>query len=162
MIPVEPRQAGETLHCDCGETIQSPTMLEMASLGRSEPAPSGVAPSRGWGWPERLILMGGAVLAGALVAALVLFGQRPEAPPRWFAPEIIAHHVQRLTPLQSIQFFHDMAGAGLDPAKLPAEQVYETRMQVFQGWLGFFAILGAAGLIVVGVGAWGRSRTRKT
>ncbi|MBP5620695.1 MAG: hypothetical protein J6X44_01640, partial [Thermoguttaceae bacterium] len=30
--PIEPRQAGQTLDCECGKTLQIPTMLKMKRL----------------------------------------------------------------------------------------------------------------------------------
>ncbi len=74
-IAVEPRQAGQTVHCACGKSLTVPTMLEMAKLERAEAAEDraqGKNPPA-WGVPQILIVLGivGLLVAGAFAAIAV-------------------------------------------------------------------------------------------
>ena len=81
--PVSPSQAGGTVACECGQTLDVPRLGELRSL----PTKSESAAPGGKGWSFRL-----GVGSGALVAALILGGlaawvaANEPAPPAPFDP----------------------------------------------------------------------------
>ena len=57
-IPVEPRQAGQEIRCDCGASLEVPTMLGMAALEKAPSEPSHTPPSAPWGIRQGIVLLG--------------------------------------------------------------------------------------------------------
>jgi hypothetical protein len=104
-ISVSAAQAGESLRCSCGATVEVPTMRELRELERVEAK----EPVRGdrWGDRQRLAL-------GLLIAAFVLWGGAgylfakipPSLPP--FDPNMPDPLQQNSTPAQAFDVFHEM------------------------------------------------------
>ena len=70
---VEPCEAGETVVCRCGTSVQVPTMLEMSAL---EPVPAEPVPPHSpdaWRWQQSLVLLGCVSLIFAAVLACLFF-----------------------------------------------------------------------------------------
>lgn len=69
-MTVEPREAGRTSLCPCGQSLLIPTMLEITRL---EPAPAetSLPPKCAWSWPHALLLAGIAMVVVAITLACV-------------------------------------------------------------------------------------------
>jgi hypothetical protein len=157
---IEPRQAGQTLRCQCGATSQTPTMLQIRDL---EPAMSqGVLAARSsWGWPQALMLVGTVVVMAAVVAGGILYSRRPHAPAPRMA-EFVAADIETSSPLRTFLIFRNHLQPGLDAEKPPVQKDYDRAMSMT--WIGL-ALLGAAGtggiaLVVTGTVAWRRGQSR--
>jgi len=57
-VPIEPRQAGETIACRCGASLQAPTMREICALEPAPAEPSLPRATATWGWRHGLRLLG--------------------------------------------------------------------------------------------------------
>ena len=153
-IVVEPREAGQTSLCPCGNSLPIPAMLEMSRL---EPAPVETSPSAEgpWGWQHRLLLLGATLLAAAILGGLLLHWKRPIAPIDAIDPRAIQYSANKLSPLQTWHYWSLMK-QDLDRR---TDQMYEaalTRYQIWEAVAGGVALLGLA-LIGTGV-AMGRKR----
>jgi len=84
-VPVARRQAGETVRCACGESLEVPTLLRLTRLPRAaEPAP-GAASGATWGLRHRLWLLGTVIFVLAVVPIVVLVLCFP-SPPQKISP----------------------------------------------------------------------------
>jgi hypothetical protein len=144
---VEPREAGETAACACGQSLLIPTMLEMAAL---EPVPEEPGPpSKGvWGWRHRLLLLGGTLLAVAIIAAVCLRWNRPSAPADAIDPDAIRRTASNLSPLETWHYW-ELMKQGLDRR---TDQRYAEKMTVYHLGQGFAGVLALLGVTLVGVG----------
>jgi hypothetical protein len=151
---VEPRQAGETLQCVCGSSLQAPTLLEMTAL---EPAPeeSKSRPSaQGWGAWNRVVLLGMAAVSAALLIAVCLYVQRPVS--RFsFDPDEILRSVQRMPPRVTWENWETVK-QGLDRR---TDQEYADALYLFRIKEGAVVALALIGIALTAVGVvGGRSR----
>ncbi len=147
--PVEASQAGQTIRCQCGATLEVPTMRGLAQLDRAGPEsqvpgplPAGTrkgaskAPTSHWG-PRQ-----GALLVGALIAALG-FG---------FAthfyvtrPRII--EAASLSPLETWQLWFDLK-QGIDQ-RPPWEEMYLRGIASYERWMIVVLTIAGIGVVVM-------------
>jgi hypothetical protein len=71
---VQARQAGQSLDCSCGETIEVPTIRGLQKLKQVGAVHSETSP--GWGRREGLVFLGGIVCLAGIVASAVLQGRK--------------------------------------------------------------------------------------
>ncbi len=151
-IVVEPRQAGQTVHCACGKSLTVPTMLEMAKLERAEAVEDraqGKNPPD-WGVPQILIVLGivGLLVAGAFAAIAVHL--RP--PPRIcdLNPETVQREIQREVErwpaVKVVLEYWNMKKQGLGRGILAAEDIYNRNLAIYHLWWGIAAAVGLLGV----------------
>lgn len=157
--PVEPRQAGETVLCECGRTCAVPTMREIQNLHpASIPFPTTTATAKpAWGNPQRFLVVGLMVFVLAVIVAIVLYRQ---IPPRFAgipSPEAEREIIKHLSLVQKMLFFHHSILPGIE---IP--QQAQARSESTGLYLGLAAMagLGAIGLIFAGIGAAKLGRRR--
>jgi hypothetical protein len=160
-VVVEPRRAGETIVCSCGESLQVPTMLEMAALEPAPPEP--VAPSSGpaWNWRQGMLLLGGFfVLAAIVIGAVVYHWDRPIPQADQISPEQFRAMAGKLTPTQTWAVWESMK-QGLDRR---TDIQYEILLAHYHGLLSIDAVLALIGIALIAVGIWktGRQGDRET
>jgi hypothetical protein len=73
-LAVSTGQAGQTLHCRCGATIDVPSIRELRNLPAAERE---VASGPTWGSRQGLLFVGGAIAGVALIGIAVLWLMRP-------------------------------------------------------------------------------------
>jgi hypothetical protein len=142
-ILIEPRQAGESVTCECGAVLQAPTMLKMSTLETAVEERS-VAPSkaRHWGTGERMVLLGAVLLAAAAgLAILAVFWLRPVSYYEAVGPERIRASYQQLTPWKSWQAWERMK-VGIDPRP---DRRYAAQSRNYLSALGAAAVLAIVG-----------------
>jgi hypothetical protein len=150
-IPIEPRQAGETILCVCGTTMRAPAMLDMTKLEVAIAEESRPLAPTAWGVRHGLVLAGLAVAASAIALLIVIVAKRPEPPDPPPTPEQIREEVGQWSPLESWKRFRAAKATGLDPAPRKdvseyAEQVTRYKMRLAAAAI---AILLGMALIVV-------------
>jgi hypothetical protein len=142
-IPIEPREAGETVACRCGASLQAPTLREICAL---EPAPEDLSPPPAvapWGWRQGLRLLGTVVLLSALGWAVWLFLNPPASRFDVFDPEMIRREANKMPPTVTWDNW-EKAKEGLDRR---VDQKYARDMEAHHG---LFVLPGL--LAVIGVG----------
>ena len=155
---IEPRQAGETVRCECGLACTVPTMREVQNL---RPAPlSGELPAAeitAWGNPQRFLVAGLVVCSLAALAAVILYIQFPAHFAGLPSPETVRQHVKGLSTLETRRYFHQWILPGIDISE--QAEVQSKRSMVNLG-MAAIACLGAIGLILAAVGVAGIARRR--
>ena len=140
---VEPRQAGGTILCSCGSSLQVPTMLEMTALELAPPeSASPQPPTAAWGMLHRLVLLGTTVSLVAIAVGIVLYVERPVSRFGRVDPEEIRRSAQSMSPSLAWEIWETMK-QGLDRR---TDREYEHDLWLFQVWEGI-----AAGATLIGV-----------
>ncbi len=152
-IPVQLRQAGETVTCECGTSIEVPTLLGLKKLELAEvPAePKTVKPH--WTFGHGLIFAGELVILFAILIGVRLFWTRPVDPYADFTPEQMIQAAQTRTPIQSLRLWQMLERSGLERHKRGAEIAYvdmQAQYRVYWWILGLVVGMGVA-LIAAGI-----------
>lgn len=151
-VVVEPRQAGETVVCSCGSSLQVPTMLEMTSL---DPAPqdsvSPQAPATGWGMSHQLVLLGTTLTLAAVAVGVTLFVQRPISRFSAIDPDEIGRSAQNMSPAYAWEVWETMQ-QGLDRRTDREYEFALLHFRIWEGIVGGVTLIGIA-LIAAGVTA---------
>lgn len=146
-LPVETGQAGQTIRCSCGNSVEVPSIRRLRALEQiADERPA--APT--WTKRKGLLFLGASMSTGALVAAAAVLALRPTLGDDGgfkinVNEEAIRSEVAALPPLESIQRFQ-MADAAL-PTTF-AEQKPEEVPAHFQPSLGLLIAFEHPGSIL--------------
>ncbi len=143
---VERSQAGETVHCTCGTSLQVPTLLQMNMLEEVTESATARKPSPTWGWRERLRLLGIILLIVSLIGGGVLLWSRPRNDP--FSPEEIQRAARALAPVDTWENWQRMK-QGLDRR---IDKRYEAAMEKFRIWRAVSVVVGLSGIALIVAG----------
>ena len=144
-VVVEPRQAGETVPCSCGEPLLVPSLLDMTSLDSvSLHLPVGPAASA-WGLKRALQFIGTILIVVAFILGVVVYWNRPVSRFDAVDPERIQQTYQQLSPSQTWQTWQD-AKQGLDRR---ADQPYADALRVYHIEWSFVGVLAFVGAVIV-------------
>jgi hypothetical protein len=146
---VEPRQAGQTVPCACGSTLQVPTLLDMTAL---EPAPSVVVTSeptpQAWGVGQQMRLLGTVLLLAAIVLDVLLYIDPPRSRFDVIDPEWLQTYAQKLSPVETLRQW-EYAKQGLDRH---VDQKYLDDVSKFHLKVVAVAALALAGVVLIAAG----------
>jgi hypothetical protein len=147
-VVVEPRQAGETAMCSCGQSLPIPTFLEMSALVR---APEETAPAAGsaWGWAQRIVLLGVMLLLTAIAIGVLAYKTRPIAPIDVFDSEAVKQGIKDWPPGQTWFIWERMKQIGLIQRSDPQ---YEAAVVLFRVELVAAVALTLGGIALVTLG----------
>ena len=112
-LPVETGQAGQTIRCSCGKSLEVPSIRGLRALEQvADERPATAA----WTKRKGLAFLGGAMSSGALVAAAAVLALRPGVNDEGsFKIQIneaaIRSEVAALSPVESIERFQMVDGA---------------------------------------------------
>jgi hypothetical protein len=142
-IVVEPRQAGQTIPCACGNVVLAPTLLDMTMLERAPVSPSLERPTSTWDLRHRLLLLGIVLLLVAVVGGIWLFMARPVSRFAAIDPEQVRQNAKNLTPSETWGTW-EMMQQGLDRRIDQDYAAAVLRYRVWQVVVGVVALAGAA------------------
>ena len=144
-IAVEPRQAGQTIECRCGKTLEVPTLRTMTALEPAVPEPVPAVKTTAWEIRQGMALIGAAIALTAVILAVVLVCNRPKPPPGDPSAEFIRRQTQALTPLQVWRVWHSLRQVGPDPRR-PRENpaMVEERFR-YRLWLATVLVIAGLG-----------------
>jgi hypothetical protein len=152
---VEPRQAGQTIVCPCGASLDVPTMRDITAL---EPAPDvvvGDAPAQAvWGRNQRLLFQGIVIVLAAILGGVWLYIERPRSRFETIDAEQIKQTAKGLSPVRTWEIWETMK-QGLDRR---TDEQYAEAMLRFRAWqvvVGIAALLGVTLIVVGAMGARG-------
>jgi hypothetical protein len=158
-IMIEPRQAGETVHCECGRACSVPTIREIQNLRRGT-VPEGPATPKSrpaWDNSQRLLAAGLLLIVLAAGVVGILYLQLPARYGGRFSPEAEARGVQRLSTAASIMYFRRVIEPGIEITEQADVQSDRSRVLIGMSSASVFA---AIGLILMGIGIAGRFRPK--
>jgi hypothetical protein len=123
-LAIEPRQAGETVVCACGQVLEVPTFLQLRQLEKMVLKEE--SPRTAWSLGQRLLLAGSAMILcwGIWAGYLLFFKGPPENPLSGRPPEVIRELVQKMTPLQTWHQWLIFRIRGIDPRQDWAKRNY--------------------------------------
>jgi len=157
-IHVEPRQAGETVKCACGQDAAVPSLLQMAKLEQAEVQQIAAAPT--WGLSQRLLVVGIVVLVVAAFMGLYAILTAPVSPTAAITPEVVHRQVERFSAARSLWEFWQMEKDGLDRGIRKADDAYKQALAIHHLWLGVTAIVAGLGIALILVGVKTRQGSR--
>jgi hypothetical protein len=154
-VTVEAKHAGRQVRCNCGNSLEVPTMLELARLERAEEEAVAAGPTDRWGVPQQFIVVGVAVLLIAICGGAWLALNVPQLPKPAYDATKIRSQIQSADPAQTLQFWWEVR-RGLPPGRNPAMIKYGERLFRFRVWviaaamaIAVGAALTAAGLLLM-------------
>lgn len=155
-IVIERRQAGQTVVCSCGASLQVPTLLRIADL---EPAPpeTAVAASRtSWGLQQQLRLLGIVVLTAAVLGSGWLYFHQPRSRFDTVDPDHIRQVAKNLPPARTWEIWETMK-QGLDRR---IDQQYAAAVLRFHAWqtAAGAALLAGIALVAASAAMGGKKR----
>jgi hypothetical protein len=155
-IPVQPRQAGETVACTCGASLEVPSLLRLRTLEQAEVAAEPQRPPTAWNAGHSIIFIGAVVIVASIVIGILLYVYGPTDPYANLTPEQMRQAAQALTPLGSWRLWLLLERGGLEQRKRGMEIVYaelQTQHRIYWALLailfGIGAALAAGGLAMV-------------
>lgn len=136
-IPVELRQAGQQVRCECGAENEVPRMQDLRQLKRADIPQPATKPAarRRWGRRQRLLVVGGVLVLLSILLRVYLYGREPRL------------NVDSLRPWQTVQVWEQFRG-GLQ-GRLPTERAYEDELQKHRRWVYVAVVLGSLGVLTM-------------
>jgi hypothetical protein len=144
---VEPRHAGGSIPCSCGEVLPIPTLIEMTAL---ETAPDeSLSPSVStWGVKQRMAFLGMVIILAAIGLGALVYKNRPIPASDLIDPEKIQQRANELTPLQSWGVWEGLKRQGLGRT----DTLYADELIKFRIWLGITIVLALSGGVLMAIG----------
>jgi hypothetical protein len=151
-IQVQLRQAGEIVTCECGNSVEVPTL---SGLKRLEAVKEPAAPKNiqhQWTVGHALIFVGVLIILVAIGFCGRLLWYGPSDPFANFTPEGMIQAAQSRTPLQSLRLWQMLVRGGLEHHKRGAEIYYEDEQKkhAVLWWLWSLLPISGVGLIAAG------------
>ena len=146
-VPVEPRQAGQTVVCACGEALEVPTLLRLAALEQEPSAAAAPPPVASWGLGQAIALVGLAVLLSALAGAIYLCFQRPSLPTA--DAQKIHDVVQKMPPATVYRNWKLLRDQGLNPKDTAIVDAYDEAVLRYRLWWAAVLLAAIAGIVAI-------------
>ena len=153
---IEPRQAGQTISCECGASLLTPTLLDIRTL---EPVVAEVAtrpPRPMWGIRQGLRLVGVVLLLVGIGGGLRLFLNPPISRFDVIDPVKIQESYQSLSPTHTWDVWN-IWKQGLDRR---VDQQYAAALDQHHLWWIAAAFVTLAGVALIVAGTLGNRRSR--
>ena len=151
-MPVQLRQAGEIVTCECGSSIEVPTLSGLKKLESiTAPAmPKTIQPQ--WTLGHGLIFVGGLVILVAIGIGGWLLWYVPSDPYANFTPEGMMQAASTRTPIQSLRLWQMLVRSGLEHHKRWDEIKFEDKQAGHQVLWWVWALIAITGVALVAAG----------
>jgi hypothetical protein len=148
--PAETRQAGESISCECGQTIVVPRLLELKKLEKAAvPEPTAHNPPS-WGVGNGISLIGSVLFLVMLGLWFFVLLFVPGDPYEQVTPDQIREQFTKMSPYQTWQKWTYFEKSGLNPRKERIDRYFEglfAQRKMILLFFGIGAALGAAILL---------------
>lgn len=151
-IQVQARHAGVIVTCDCGASLEVPTLLGLRALEQVEVQVQPKTPKTAWSTGHRIIFLGLIVILAAVVVGVWLFTARPTDPYANFTPEQMREATEKLTPVQSWRLWQMLDKSKLDGRKRPAELFFADQQAQYRVYWWLLALIAGTGLVLIAAG----------
>jgi hypothetical protein len=143
-VRVGRQQAGQLVRCGCGAPLEVPTFAGLARLEKAAPEPAPGDNKLLWGGRQRVTLLAGILLAGALASVGYLLLRWPAEPPQEGTKDhlaLVTKRAESLSPAESWQLWETIRAAGLDPRRPQPDLHYEEAVRWYRGGLALALVL---------------------
>jgi hypothetical protein len=163
-IPVETRQAGGEVACECGASIAIPRLLELKTLEKVAVQAAEAKPRGAWGIGHGLIASAAVLLVGVIALSVLVFIYAADDPYESMTPDQIRENFQKLTPMQTWGMWMNLQQAGINPPKKAMERYFEGLHAQRQMLLTFLGIAAAVDIAILAAGIFivRQSRLKRT
>lgn len=158
-IPVDSTKAGRSIECECGATLEVPTLGGMKKLEKIAQDHRDSSANT-WGPRQRVLLAGVLICLTGLGIAGFFGATRPLPPPHDLRIERIPEHVNNLTLMQTLQLWGALE-RGLPDELTREDQQYEEDRQAYIRRTGVALFIAAAGLAVMTVSLFIPAKRRR-
>jgi hypothetical protein len=145
-VPVELRQAGESVVCRCGRSLAVPTLLELKKLEQETGDPHKNLPRPHWGQRQQMGLLGMAIFLTAVGFAVYLALNPIVRPP--FHRDLTDEVLKALPPLEILGMWRILQAEGISP-KYNTDEKFDQAVFHRRLWWGTVLVLGAAGVVLM-------------
>lgn len=152
-IPVETRQAGGSISCECGASLEVPRLLEVKKLERAA-TQGGITKNKPvWGIAQGMILSGIVILIVIAVFSVLELRYGQGNPYDSLTPEQMHAAFAKMKPIDTWETWRYFQIHGYNPQKDNTERFFEGLYAQRQLILTFLTIAGAGGvaLLVAGI-----------
>jgi hypothetical protein len=151
--PVDLGQAGETVVCQCGATLNVPTMRQLGALETLETVENKtVGAATEWGARQGILLLAAVVTVVAGIIGGTLWFVHPAPPERDTQAVLRAfdEQIKSMTPLQTWELWQDqILKEGLVQYEDPAQMAYHARKATRQRWSKVALTVAGCGLMTL-------------
>jgi hypothetical protein len=137
-ITVETSHAGRQVSCECGISLEVPTMLALKDLQRVEETDA--RSDRQWGIPQALILIGLAILLVAIPGVVLLAMNQPLS--RMLS-------VEEAKPVQTLELWKFLQ----QDITVDYYEIHNRAVLIHRVWIGIIALINVVATIFV-IGGW--------
>ena len=138
-IPVEVAQAGQPIECDCGASIDIPTMAGIRTLQRVEPSPQDRRPISRWETRHGVLLVGAVITVAALCMTTYVHRMQPRMV-----------ELEDMDPFQTWMAWQFLREGVRRPSfEVNPLRMYQMSLAVNRRWMAVGLSLAAFGLIVM-------------
>jgi len=150
-IPVESRQAGQTVVCACGAALEVPTLLRLTALEQEEQAVVATATAAAsWGLRQAIALVGLAILLASLAGAIALLFARPTLKTVTARDEQqFRDAIQKMPPAELYRGWKLMREQGLDPRDTLEVDRYDEKVLRYRLWWAAVLLGAVAGIVTI-------------
>jgi hypothetical protein len=158
-MPIETRQAGESIACECGATLEIPRLLELKKLEKIAAQSSQSKQSAAWGNGHSLFLSGAVILVVTAVLCVLVF-QYGYRDPYDQNPDQIHEYFQNMPPSVTWESWMYFKQVGINPRKVYIDRRMEGEHAKRQMHLTYLGITAAGGIALCIAGAFIIRRNR--
>ncbi len=149
LLTVGANQAGELIHCRCGQAVEVPTLRELNRLERV--ADRSAPPAAAWSKNKGLIFLGAIIAALSIGALVYLETRRP--PPQETA--LLKTQVDQFTPAGAWMYWAEISGGISQPLSPRKAYLLEQNQIAWNNWNSFLIaslVLAGIGLLLIIIG----------
>ena len=147
-MPVEIRQAGDTVLCECGASLEVPTLRELREYA-SVPMETEPESARTWQPRHGLALLGFFVALLVAIPGFVFWAHQPD-PPRideLISPQVIQDSIEQMTVMETWYEWRAALELGLVQEASPHMIAYRKQIRTLRGRMAL--CFGVAGLAII-------------
>jgi hypothetical protein len=151
--PVETRQAGEVVTCECGAPLPIPRLLELKMLEVATKQTTTSSAQTTWGVGHGLALAGTLILLGAIILGIRVHSTSSG----YLTPDQIREKFAIMPPSETWDYWLYYKNKGINP---PKDRFFEASYNQNQFYLAYVGIVAVSGLALMGVGFFITRRNR--
>jgi magnesium-transporting ATPase (P-type) len=151
-VPVETRQAGGSVSCECGVVLEIPRLLELKKLEKVATEAKHGSSTGSWGAGHSISLIGLVAIVLVVIFTVRIFSLGITNPYDRMTLEQLQSQFAKMTPEQTWQTWNLYKQIGVNPQKQRFDRVLESEYEQRQLLLVYLGIAGLVSLAVTVAG----------